>query len=290
MPVVWLHGKKQQCRLAAVGFLFILAHVSMIPLHDNNDLTIASRSSTVFMKELVNHTASKQQQGQRRPADVPHNKNLHDNDLNNVSNSSTVSVSMTELVNLTDSKKEQQEPSLVPHNNSTPLTASIALQMPLPPTVKIHRLSTNLKSCPSTIVTGYFKLRSKHTSCEYLMWMKNMLSIQDCMVVMTESSMVGTIKSLRQHALDGTVIIEMMNSVYDLPISQLHTEQRNPEFWPHQLAIDQEKHLHQSYQVFWIWLSKTWCVVQAIHKDYFHSSWYMWQDIGSYRTQEVSAT
>jgi hypothetical protein len=136
------------------------------------------------------------------------------------------------------------------------------------------------------MVTGYFQLHSKHTADEYLEWMKNMLSIQDCMVVMTESSMVETIKSLRQHALDGTVIIEL--EVDDLPISQLHAEQKNPEFWPNQLKIDREKGLHKSYQVFWIWLSKTWCVVQAIQKDYFNSSFYMWQDIGSYRMEEVS--
>jgi hypothetical protein len=193
------------------------------------------------------------------------------------------------LDNISESKQqqEQHQPADVTHNNtSSTLTASTVLQMPLSPSVKVHMLSPNLKFCPNTIVTGYFQLRSKYTADTYIKWMKNMLSIQDCMVVMTSSSMVETIKSLRQHALDGTVIIEM--EVDDLSISQLHAEQTNPEFWPNQLEIDREKKRHKSYQLFWIWLSKTWCVVQAIQKDYFHSSFYMWQDIGAFRDQNVS--
>jgi Bacterial protein of unknown function (HtrL_YibB) len=209
---------------------------------------------------------------------------LRDNDLN-VSSSSSSST-MKELGNAAESK--QQQPANVPHNNTTssPLTASIVLQIPLSPSIKVHKLSPNLKSCPNTIVTGYFQLRSKYTADTYLKWMKNMLSIQDCMVVMTSPTMVETITSLRQHALDRTVIIEM--EVDDLPISQLHAEEKNPEFWPNQLEIDREKKRHKSYQLFWIWLSKTWCVVQAIQRDYFHSGFYMWQDIGAFRDTNVS--
>jgi hypothetical protein len=158
--------------------------------------------------------------------------------------------------------------------------------MPLSPSVKVHTLSPSLKSCPNTVVTAYFQVRSKHKDNDYLKWMKNFLSIQDCMVVLTSSSMVETIKGLRQHAVDGTVILEM--EVDDLPIAHLHGER--PEFWPQQLEMDREKKLHKSYQLFWIWLSKTWFVIQAIQKDYFHSRFYMWQDIGSYRVEKVSRT
>jgi Bacterial protein of unknown function (HtrL_YibB) len=206
-----------------------------------------------------------------------------------------------EMVTLAKSKPGQNQPADFQHNNndSSPfLTASTVLQMPLPSSsVMIHKLSptSSLKSCPNTIVTGYFPLRSKHSGDNYLGWMKNMLSIQDCMVVMTSASMVETIASLRQHAMNGTVIIEM--KVDDLPIAQLQhdTEQNNPlseyssssPFWTNQLEMDREKRLHKSHQVFWIWLSKTWCVAQAIEQDYFHSSFYMWQDIGAFRNQEV---
>jgi Bacterial protein of unknown function (HtrL_YibB) len=215
---------------------------------------------------------------------------LRDNDLNAKSSIRA----MKKVVDLAaESNKQQQEPDQT--RTSSPLTASVVLQRPLSPAVKVHKLTTsNLKSCPHTIVTGYFQLRSKYTADTYIKWMANMLSIQDCVVVITSANMVETISSLRQHALDATVIIEM--EVDDLPISQLHAdEQKSPtsgesssSFWPHQLDIDREKKRHKSYQLFWIWLSKTWCVVQAIQKDYFHSNLYMWQDIGAFRDKKVS--
>jgi hypothetical protein len=192
------------------------------------------------------------------------------------------------VVNVVKSRQqhERQRADFL-RNNSSPLTAATLLQMPLSSSIKVHKLSPNLKDCPNTMVTAYFQIRSKRTTSHYLKWMTNMLSLQDCMIIMTTSSMVKPTKDLRQHAMDGTVIIEM--EIDDLPISYLHAEQDNPEFWSNQLDIDREKKLHQSYQLFWIWLSKTWFVVQAIQKDYFHSSFYMWQDIGSYRNSEVSS-
>jgi Bacterial protein of unknown function (HtrL_YibB) len=216
-------------------------------------------------------------------------KRLQENILNA---SSSSNIMKSEFVNLAESKQQQllPPPQNSQNNNigspTLPLTASTVLQMPLSTAVKIHKLSSHLKSCPNTIVTGYFQLRSKYTADTYLKWMKNMLSLQDCMVVLTSTNMVETIKTLRQHALDGTVIIEMQ--VDDLPIAQLHAEQMNPAFWPNQLEIDREKKRHKSYQLFWIWLSKTWCVVQAIQKDYFYSTFFMWQDIGAFRDQSVS--
>ena len=102
--------------------------------------------------------------------------------------------------------------------------------------------------------------------------------------------MVETIQTLRAHAVNGTVIIAM--ELDDLPIAQLHhaidDDDDEMSFWTNQLEMDREKKLHKSYKVFWIWLSKTWFVVQAVEMDYFHSSFYMWQDIGAFRNQEVS--
>jgi Bacterial protein of unknown function (HtrL_YibB) len=213
-----------------------------------------------------------------------------------------------ESVNLAESMQQQERRSAEFHhhngnsNSSEPLltTASKVLQMPLARSATVHTLATtprsssssNLKSCANTIVTGYFPLHSKHSGDNYLKWMKNMLSIQDCMVVMTSPPMVETIQTLRAHAVNGTVIIAI--ELDDLPIAQLHhandgdVDDDDMSFWTNQLEMDREKKLHKSYKVFWIWLSKTWFVLQAIEKDYFHSSFYMWQDIGAFRNHEVS--
>ena len=52
-------------------------------------------------------------------------------------------------------------------------------------------------SCNVTIVTAYYKIRSKHSSEEYLSWMTNFLTLQDCMVIFTQQDFVSTIQTLR---------------------------------------------------------------------------------------------
>jgi hypothetical protein len=78
-------------------------------------------------------------------------------------------------------------------------------------------------------------------------------------------------------------------------------------YWEHQLEIDPERRLHKSYQLFWIWLSKTWFVTTAallqqhlfvMHNDGADSSpgtvpfiniqTWMWADIGSFRNERFA--
>jgi hypothetical protein len=302
------HDKRNKRRLLTPQVLVILLCVlfggcSLVVLvltrlhhsddNNNNNNNNKNNDLNKVLKEIVSSNQKPEQNDQQAAANaIPHNRN------SSSSSSSSGSSTMT---------------------SSSPLTASVVLQRSLPPSVKVHLLSRTrpLKSCPHTIVTAYFQLRSKYTADKYIQWMTNMLSIQDCVVIITSggANLVETMKRLRQHALDATVILELPNGVNDLPISQLHQQLQqqpqphadehaaanpntkipkkatiiSPEFWPHQLDMDREKKRHKSHQLFWVWLSKTWCVVQAIQQDYFHSNFYMWQDIGAFRDTNVSA-
>ena len=46
-------------------------------------------------------------------------------------------------------------------------------------------------SCPATIVTAYFNIKSKASHSVYLQRMQNFLSLQDCMVIFTSPDMAG---------------------------------------------------------------------------------------------------
>ena len=46
-------------------------------------------------------------------------------------------------------------------------------------------------SCPATIVTAYFNIKSKASHPVYLQRMQNCLSLQDCMVIFTSPDMAG---------------------------------------------------------------------------------------------------
>jgi hypothetical protein len=106
--------------------------------------------------------------------------------------------------------------------------------------------------------------------------MGNFLSIQDPVVVFTQPDLVEKIRRMRSHASNRTVIIE--SSHEDLPVARL-----GREFWENQLRIDPEATIHGSYQLFWIWLSKSWLVAQAIRLNFFASDFFFYSDIGSFR-------
>ena len=159
------------------------------------------------------------------------------------------------------------------------------LNEPLPKSANIIKLSESLESCESTIVTGYFRIKSKFPAAEYLAWMTNFLSVQDCLVIFTSAEMMDNIRELRAHAPSRTVLIRL--DIDDLPIARLH-QSTDPQFWQHQLDIDYEKKTHKSFQLFWIWLSKSWCVQQAIDQNFFQSNIFMWQDIGSFRNKKYN--
>ena len=155
-------------------------------------------------------------------------------------------------------------------------SARAALErQPLSP--PIYRLSPNLTMSPNTIVSAYFRVSSKHTAAHYDIWMDNFLGLQDHMVIFTSEDMLGKIELTRAHALDRTVVIIM--ELEDVPLASLY----NISFWEDQMERDAEKDLHKSYKLFWIWLSKTYWVHEAVRMNFFNSDIFMWCDFGSFR-------
>eukprot|EP00939_MAST-03C_sp_MAST-3C-sp1_P002910 g2910.t1 len=120
-------------------------------------------------------------------------------------------------------------------------------------------------SAPNTIVTAYFDIPSKYSSKEYDAWMTNMLSLQDPMVIYTTADIVPKIERLRAHAMDRTLVVPM--TLEDTWIAR----NQSVDYWAAQLRMDPEKAIHRSYQLFWIWLSKSWFVNEAIRTNPFHT-------------------
>lgn len=144
------------------------------------------------------------------------------------------------------------------------------------------KLIKKYETYQSTIVTAYFDIPSKHRKAEYLNWMQNILSLKDAMVIFTTIDMVPTVKNLRFNASDKTVVVPMdINSIFAAKL-------KHQSFWENQLAMDPEKKLHKSYQLFWIWLSKSWFVTETIQKNPFNSEIFVWMDIGSFRINEYN--
>jgi hypothetical protein len=149
-------------------------------------------------------------------------------------------------------------------------------------TAQIIPMAEPLSSSPHTMVIAYFRVKSKYTPEKYDGWMANIFSLQDCMVVFTQPDMVETVQRLRAHVANRTVII-VQPSPTDLPISQLYQES-HPNFWQDQLTMDLEGEHHKSFELFWIWLSKSWWVMQTVERNFFRSDFFMYSDIGCFRS------
>jgi hypothetical protein len=173
--------------------------------------------------------------------------------------------------------------------------------LPWPSYLKLHKGSNDtLPNVSSCIVTAYFQIKSKHSSSDYDKWMQNILSLKDCMVIFCEADMVETILRYRNKNYERlTAVIEVQ--LTDLPMVQHFypsaSDTSASDFWQRQLSIDPEQRIHQSYQVFWIWLSKSWFVttVALLQNQLFSPAQathtidiWMWADIGSFRDRKYN--
>lgn len=176
--------------------------------------------------------------------------------------------------------KPQEAPSKIQvEGQGTTLPSAKSLLILRPPfeDSSAIKLAADLVKSPNTVVTGYFRVPSKYHPGKYDGWMTNMLSLQDAMVIFTQAEVVDQIKEMRSHAMNRTVIIPL--ELEQLPWGKLYSK----EFWQDQLDRDPEKRIHRSYQLFWIWLSKSWLTTQAIRMNFFDSDLFVWSDIGCFR-------
>ena len=136
-----------------------------------------------------------------------------------------------------------------------------------------------------TVVTAYFKVASKHTHSEYVEWMRNMLSLQDAMVIFSSPEMHDSIIEMRSHAIEKTLIVPM--TLMDSQICGSYDD----AFWERQLQRDPElatKHQGISHHLFCLWLSKSWFVTEAARANPFSSEIFLWSDIGSFRNDDYN--
>jgi galactoside 2-L-fucosyltransferase 1/2 len=141
---------------------------------------------------------------------------------------------------------------------------------------ELHKTSA-LVMGDATIVTAYFEFASKHSSEEYSSWMKNMLSLQDPMVIFTSADKEDEIYRMRAHALNRTLVIVM--DLHETEVARLY----GMKFWMNQRLLDPEQDIHTNPLIYIVWDSKVSFINQVITLNPFRSSYFMWVDIGCMR-------
>ncbi len=129
----------------------------------------------------------------------------------------------------------------------------------------------------ATIVTAYFKLeKSKASHAKYLGWMRNMLIIDNPMVIFCDESSVQLIQRLRELAgqADKTrVIATRFEDFYCY---------RYIDVFKKHMDIDHERAIH-SIELYLIWNEKSNFLRRAIEMNPFLTDKFVWCDIGCFR-------
>lgn len=139
----------------------------------------------------------------------------------------------------------------------------------------------SIRDMHGTVVTAYFELPSKHSNGNYMEWMLYMLSIDDPVIIFTTSDWVDRMKTLRSHATNRTTIIE--TTLDELQVATNYNE----SVWKNQFTLDPIGRYRKSYRLYWIWLSKTHFLNEAIQLNPYDSTHFMWMDIGCFRSQDL---
>jgi len=128
-----------------------------------------------------------------------------------------------------------------------------------------------------TVVTCYYKIKSKHSHDDYDKWITNFLSNISCnLVVFTSPDLVDYIVEKRQRFLDKTRIISMVFE--ELPVYKLYKD-----LWEIQYQMDKQQDTGRTKECYVLWNSKIYFLRQVIETNPFFSDKFIWSDIGCLR-------
>lgn len=128
----------------------------------------------------------------------------------------------------------------------------------------------------ATIVTSYFKLNISKASHEtYSEWMKNMLVIDNPMVIFCDESSRQFIETQREDKKEKTVIITTA-------FNEFHTYKYANEYIAN-YKVDSEQRVGHTPLLYMIWGEKSHFLKRAIEMDPFKTDYFLWVDIGCFR-------
>ena len=131
--------------------------------------------------------------------------------------------------------------------------------------------ATSLRLGEATIVTAYYQVLVEGGDA----YARNMLSLQDAMVVFTSGDLVAEVASLRAHAANHTSIV-----VLSLDKSEV-VRDYGTGFWSDQVALDPDRSAvaRKDPRVYVVANEKPAFVHAAMARNPFGSSYFLWMDV-----------
>jgi len=130
---------------------------------------------------------------------------------------------------------------------------------------RIHHQARQ-KPCPTTFVTEYFQIPSKHSQSEYMEWISNLHATDICLLVFTDSP---NLWHGQKHAVIETSICAEGAAL-----------NRSLCFWRDQWHKDPEAIIHRGYNLYIAWNLKPYFLSEAVSINHFSSQYFFWIDAG----------
>ena len=142
-------------------------------------------------------------------------------------------------------------------------------------------VSSSAAACNATIISSYYKIESKHSHQEYVAWMTNFLSLQDCIAVFVDPDQEFDIHELRTSGFPLITIPWKMDSFL---VSSMVSEKE----WGEQEELDPEQDIGHNRDLYKIWSEKTNMMKIVADQNPFASSYFVWMDIGAVRHSDYN--
>ena len=127
-----------------------------------------------------------------------------------------------------------------------------------------------------TIVSAYYRIKSKHLPEEYLKWIKNFVMLNKSIVFFTNKEFMPTFKKLRPKELHHKTVF-IVKEIEDFYSYKNFYKEFNKSF-----EIDIENS-YQTVPLYLVWSEKLMFLKKAISENYFNSKCFYWIDAGHFR-------
>lgn len=143
-----------------------------------------------------------------------------------------------------------------------------------------YSLAYDYEANDITIVSSYFRIKSKHSSKEYLKWINNFMQINFSLVFYIDYSVYNEIRKMRSKKFQKKTIWIKIN------ISNLDSYKYFFNEFNKSHEIDIEKRYHNTL-LYLIWAEKCNFLKKAAIKNYFKSKCFYWVDAGCFRRKNI---
>ena len=130
-----------------------------------------------------------------------------------------------------------------------------------------------------TIVSAYYKIKSKHSVEEYLNWINNIVLLNKSIVFFTNKEFMDTLIKMRPKEL------HYKTKFIEVEMTNFYTYKKFYKDFKRSFDIDYENSYH-TVPLYLVWAEKSMFLKKAILLNYFNSKCFYWVDAGYFREEK----